>query len=47
LSARREWTVLTKADEIKQLTPELFDGYVKPDRILIRPEAWRLPATWI
>jgi hypothetical protein len=26
---------------IRQRTPELFDGYVKPDRILIRPEAFR------
>ena len=25
----------------RQRTPELFDGYVKPDRVLIRPEAWR------
>ena len=22
-------------------TPEPFDGYVKPDHILVRPEAWR------
>jgi hypothetical protein len=35
------WTPVTEADEAKQKTPELFDGYVKPDRILIRPEAWR------
>ena len=26
---------------IKQKTHELFDGYAKPDRILVRPEAWR------
>ena len=25
----------------RQRTPELFDGYVKPDRILVRTEAWR------
>ena len=31
----------TEADEVKQATPDLFDGYVKSDRILIRPEAWR------
>ena len=35
------WTPATEADEIKQRTPERFDGYVKPDRILVRPEAWR------
>jgi hypothetical protein len=38
--ARKRWTPVTPADEIKQQTPELFDGYAKPDRILIRPEAW-------
>jgi hypothetical protein len=36
-----KWTPVTEADEFKQRTPELFDGYVKPDRILIRTEAWR------
>jgi putative DNA primase/helicase len=35
------WTPVTEADEVKQRTPELFDGYVKPDHILVRPEAWR------
>jgi uncharacterized protein (DUF927 family) len=35
------WAGLTKADEIKQRTSDLFDGYVKADRILVRPEAWR------
>jgi uncharacterized protein (DUF927 family) len=35
------WTPATEADEAKQKTPELFDGYAKPDRILIRPEAFR------
>ena len=35
------WTPATEADAIKQQTPELFDGYAKPDRILVRPEAWR------
>ena len=32
---------VTEADEVKQKTPELFDGYVKPDCILVRPQAWR------
>jgi uncharacterized protein (DUF927 family) len=35
------WAPITPADEIKQQTPKLFDGYAKPDRILIRPEVWR------
>jgi putative DNA primase/helicase len=35
------WTPATEADEFRQRTPERFDGYVKPDRILIRPEAFR------
>jgi uncharacterized protein (DUF927 family) len=35
------WTPATEADEAKQKTPERFDGYVKPDRVLVRPEAWR------
>jgi putative DNA primase/helicase len=35
------WVPATEADAIKQKTPELFDGYAKPDRILVRPEAWR------
>ena len=34
------WTPLAEADELKQRTPERFDGYLKPDRILVRPEAW-------
>ncbi len=29
------------ADKVKQKTPKEFDGYVKPDRVLIWPEAWR------
>jgi putative DNA primase/helicase len=37
----KAWTPVTEADELRQRTPERFDGYVKPDRILIRPEAWR------
>jgi hypothetical protein len=35
------WAPATEADVIKQKTPESFDGYVKPDRILVRPKAWR------
>ena len=35
------WTPATEADVTKQKTPDLFDGYVKPDRILIRTEVWR------
>jgi uncharacterized protein (DUF927 family) len=35
------WAPATKTDVIKQQTPELFDGYAKPDHILVRPEAWR------
>jgi len=36
-----KWTPVSEADEFRQRTPELFDGYVKPDRILVRGEAWR------
>ena len=36
-----KWTPITPADEVKQQTPKLFDGYAKPDRVLIRPEAWQ------
>jgi hypothetical protein len=39
--ADKRWRPVTQADEIKQQTPELFDGYAKPDHVLIRPEAWR------
>jgi putative DNA primase/helicase len=39
--ADKKWTPITPADELKHKKPELFDGYAKPDRILIRPEAWR------
>jgi len=35
------WMPDSEADEFRQRTPELFDGYVKPDRILVRTEAWR------
>jgi uncharacterized protein (DUF927 family) len=38
---KRHWVPASAADKIRQKTPELFDGYVKPDRVLIRPEAWR------
>jgi putative DNA primase/helicase len=32
---------VTEADEVKAKTPEHFDGFVKSDHVLIRPEAWR------
>jgi hypothetical protein len=35
------WKPLTEADELKQKTPERFDGYVKPDHVLLWPEALR------
>jgi putative DNA primase/helicase len=31
----------TEADETKAKTPEHFDGFIKSDHVLIRPEAWR------
>jgi uncharacterized protein (DUF927 family) len=31
----------TEADEAKAKTPKHFDGYIKSDHVLIRPEAWR------
>lgn len=39
----KAWTAVTEADAIKQQTAKDFDGYLKPDpdRILVRPEAWR------
>jgi hypothetical protein len=36
-----KWAPISEADQIKQQTPQEFDGYAKPDRILVRPEAWR------
>jgi hypothetical protein len=36
-----KWLPVSEADEFRQQTPELYDGYVKPDRILVRTEAWR------
>jgi uncharacterized protein (DUF927 family) len=36
-----KWTPVSEVDGFRQRTPELFDGYVKPDRVLVRPEAWR------
>jgi hypothetical protein len=39
--ANKRWTPVTPTDQIKQQTPALFDGYAKPDRVLVRPEAWR------
>src|SRR5262245_32614430 len=35
-----KWIPATEADEVKARTPEHFDGFVKPDHVLIRPEAW-------
>jgi hypothetical protein len=34
------WVPATDADEVKQKTPNAFDGYVEVDRVLIRPAAW-------
>jgi hypothetical protein len=39
--ADNKWTPITPADEVRQQTPELFDGYAKPDRVCVRPEVWR------
>ena len=39
--AGKSWVPVTPADEIKQQTPKLFAGYVKPDRVLVRSETWR------
>ena len=36
-----KWTPVSEADEFKARTPKLYDGFVKPDRILVRTEAWR------
>jgi putative DNA primase/helicase len=36
----RAWEPVTEADAAKQKTPELFDGYVKPEHILVRPEVF-------
>jgi putative DNA primase/helicase len=41
---KRVWEPATKADKIKQKRAEKradsIDGYAKPDRVLVRPEAW-------
>jgi uncharacterized protein (DUF927 family) len=37
----KKWRPVTPADEVKQQTSKLFDGYAKPDRLLVRPEVWR------
>ena len=37
----RKWVPISEDDKFRQRTPELFDGYAKPDRILVNPEAWR------
>jgi hypothetical protein len=39
-NSSRKWSPVTEADEIKQQTPKAFDGYSKPDRVLITQEAW-------
>jgi uncharacterized protein (DUF927 family) len=39
--AGKGWTPVAEADELKQRAPQLYDGYIKPNRILVRPEAWR------
>ncbi len=39
--AGNRWTPMTPAEAIKQQTPDRFDGYVKPDRVLVHPKAWR------
>jgi len=36
-----KWTPISEDDKLRQRTPELFDGYAKPDHVLVRPEAWR------
>src|SRR5215831_7089734 len=36
-----KWVPVSEADELRLRTPELFDGFAKPDFILIRPEAWK------
>ena len=36
----RKWSPVTEADAIKLRTPNQFDGYLKPDRVLITQEAW-------
>jgi len=40
-TAKGRWVPATEADAIKQQTPDLFDGYAQPDRILVWPEAWQ------
>jgi len=39
--AGNKWAPASEADEFKARTPELYDGFAKPDRILVRTEAWR------
>jgi len=36
-----KWTPVSADDAFRQRTPKLFDGYAKPDLVLVRPEAWR------
>jgi hypothetical protein len=37
----RVWEPVTEADGIKQKSAASFDGYVKPEHILVRPEAFK------
>jgi uncharacterized protein (DUF927 family) len=39
--SKRVWEPVTEADKIKQESAANFDGYVKPEHVLIRPEAFR------
>ena len=36
-----KWIPATEADEVKAQTPKHFDGYIKPDLVLIRAEPFR------
>jgi uncharacterized protein (DUF927 family) len=36
-----KWTPISEVDELRQRTPELFDGYAKPDFLLVWPGAWK------
>jgi hypothetical protein len=39
--AKGRWAPATATDEAKAKTPDLYDGYVKGDRVLVRPETWQ------
>jgi hypothetical protein len=38
---KRAWEPVAEADKIKQENAANFDGYVKPEHVLVRPEAFR------